>query len=87
MADEITVIENECLKVRIKNFGAEIISVTDKEGREYMWSGDKSVWGYHAPIVFPICGALKDGRYTLSGKSYELGKHGFARFWTMSPRA
>ena len=43
MADEITVIENECLKVRIKNFGAEIISVTDKEGREYMWSGDKSV--------------------------------------------
>lgn len=87
MADEITVIENECLKVRIKNFGAEIISVTDKEGREYMWSGDKSVWGYHAPIVFPICGALKDGRYTLSGKSYELGKHGFARFLDYEPES
>ncbi len=85
MADEITEIENGVLKVKIKNFGAEIASVTDKTGREYMWSGDKSVWGFHAPIVFPVCGALKDGRYTLSGKSYEMTKHGFARFLDYEP--
>lgn len=85
MADEITVIENGYLKVKIKNFGAEIVSVTDKSGREYMWSGDASVWGHHAPLLFPVCGALKDGRYKLCGKSYAMEKHGFARFLDYEP--
>lgn len=85
MADEITLIENGFLKVKIKHFGAEIVSVTDRNGREYMWSGDESVWGHHAPVLFPVCGALKDGHYTFSGKNYEMTKHGFARFLDYEP--
>lgn len=33
------------------------------------------------PILFPICGNLPDGFYSLHGKSYRLGYHGFARDW------
>lgn len=31
------------------------------------------------PILFPIAGALPEGRYDLEGRSYALGQHGFAR--------
>ncbi len=31
------------------------------------------------PILFPICGRLIDGKYTLDGKTYELDIHGVAR--------
>ena len=32
--------------------------------------------------MFPICGGLKNDKYTLNGKEYTLQKHGYARFKT-----
>jgi galactose mutarotase-like enzyme len=29
--------------------------------------------------MFPICGGLKNGKYTYGGKEYQLPKHGFAK--------
>ena len=30
---------------------------------EYIWQADPAHWGKHAPILFPIVGALKDNQY------------------------
>ncbi len=71
-------ISNETLKVSISTLGAELTSVI-KNGKEMMWDANPDVWGFHAPILFPICGAVKDDKYILDGKEYTLEKHGFAR--------
>lgn len=75
---QIAVIENEYIKVEISTLGAEIHSVK-KEGKEKIWQGDPSVWDRHAPLLFPICGGLKNDEYIYEGKTYKLSKHGFAR--------
>lgn len=72
------VIENEVLRVEISSYGAEIQSV-QKNGEELFWEGDPAIWSGHSPILFPICGGLKEDRYSFSEKEYTLPKHGFAR--------
>lgn len=73
-------IENESLSVEIAEMGAEVRSVLHKGTRlSYMWSGDPAYWGRVSPVLFPIVGRLKDGRYTAEDKIYELSQHGFLR--------
>lgn len=74
----ITVKTNE-LEIKISTLGAELQSVKSKNGEEFLWEGDPAVWSGKAPILFPICGGLKEDRYTLSGKEYSLSKHGFLK--------
>ena len=71
-------ISNSELTVVIAKKGAELQSIVCG-GVEYMWSGDPAFWAQRAPIMFPICGGLKGGRYELDGVSYEMSKHGFAK--------
>ena len=47
-------------------------------GTEYIWCGDADVWSRTAPILFPICGALKNDVIIFNGNSYSIPKHGFA---------
>lgn len=71
-------LKNNELTVVISSLGAEVLSV--KRGEcEYVWQGDEKYWKGHAPLLFPICGRLTDGKYTLDGKSYEMNTHGFLR--------
>jgi galactose mutarotase-like enzyme len=73
-------IENQHLKIAINSKGAELTSIYHKGHRlEYLWGGDPAVWGKHSPLLFPVVGTLKDGVYQFDGKSYSLGRHGFAR--------
>ena len=74
-------LENEYLKVTVTDQGAQVKSVVRKsDGVEHMWQADPAVWGYHAPILFPYCGKLKDGKFTHNGQTYESpAQHGFAR--------
>lgn len=59
----------------------ELCSATSqKTGVEYIWQADPDVWGSHAPVLFPIIGALKNGRYKFKGKTYQLPKHGIVRY-------
>jgi len=67
------------LTARIHPFGAELWSLTDRLGREYMTDADPAFWTGHAPVLFPIVGALNGNRYRLGGETYEMAKHGFAR--------
>lgn len=59
--------------------GAEMISFKDDHGREVIWQADPSVWAGHAPILFPICGTLKDDKVSIDGEVYSITKHGFCR--------
>ncbi len=74
----IITIKNEELTVEISTLGAEIQSVK-YAGEERFWQGDPAVWSGRAPVLFPICGGLKDDKYTLNGEEYTLPKHGFGR--------
>lgn len=47
--------------------------------RELLWSGDPAHWSYHAPILFPLVGASKDGKIRVGGKDHAMPQHGFAR--------
>ena len=79
MAKEFT-IENEYLKVTVTTWGAQVKSVIRKcDGVEHIWPADKSVWGYHAPILFPHTGKVVDGKIEAKGGFYESPAHGFAR--------
>ncbi len=73
-------LENLSLKVTINRSGAELISILNKEnGKEYLWNGDPAYWKRHAPVLFPIVGSLKNHQFTVDGKPYIMGQHGFAR--------
>lgn len=73
-------IENEYLKIGVKEFGCELTSVFSKVNNcEYLWQGDPAYWSGQSPILFPIVGRLIDDKYRLDGKEYEMPKHGFAR--------
>jgi galactose mutarotase-like enzyme len=67
------------LSARIDPLGAELVSLRDGDGRELMTDADPAYWTGHAPILFPIVGALRDGVYRLDGQEYALPQHGFAR--------
>ncbi|MEL6252489.1 MAG: aldose 1-epimerase family protein, partial [Bacteroidota bacterium] len=74
-------IENEYLQVSVLRKGVELSGIKSKKtGIEYMWQANPDIWGSHAPVLFPIIGALKEDQYSFEGKIYEgLPKHGFIR--------
>jgi len=74
-------IENEYLQISILRKGVELSGIRSKKtAKEYMWQADPTIWGSHAPVLFPIIGALKADKYTYKGKTYSgLPKHGFIR--------
>ena len=72
------IIKNDVLSVTIKRKGAELSSVKDGSGFEFIWQAQE-VWPRHAPNLFPIVGSLVDHEYTYQGKSYPMNHHGFAR--------
>jgi len=72
-------LRNESLQATFNQKGAELISLTDADGREYIWEGNPEVWGKHAPVLFPIVGTLKNNSYVYQGSRYTMGRHGFAR--------
>ena len=71
-------INYKTLQASINPTGAELSSLLNN-GSELIWHGDENIWSGRAPILFPIVGALKDGKTTYDGKTYELPRHGIAR--------
>lgn len=67
------------LRAAARTLGGELVSWKDKDGQEYIWEGDPAFWSGQNPILFPVVGSLKDGRVEIGGKTYEMGRHGFAR--------
>jgi len=71
-------IRSSALSVEIAPLGAELQSIRDTAGRDYLHDG-ASFWTGRAPLLFPIVGSLKNDRHTVGGTAYTLPRHGFAR--------
>lgn len=72
-------IKNEHLSVCINSKGAELWSIKDKDGMEYLWQGDPQYWEDRAINLFPYIARLTEGKYVLDGKTYKMDIHGFAK--------
>ena len=72
-------IKSDMLTVEVAEKGAELQSIKDCEGREYLWQGDPKFWPRRSPILFPTVCSVNDETYRVDGKAYHLPRHGFAR--------
>lgn len=73
-------IESDSLQVKVNQKGMELSSIRSKITQsEYLWQGDARFWTGQAPVLFPIIGALKEGKFIHQGHEYALPKHGFVR--------
>ena len=73
------IIKNGKLTATIDTRGAELKSLKNSEGKEYMWDGNPEFWGKHSPVLFPIVGTLRNNSYLFEGRQYGMTRHGFAR--------
>lgn len=81
----MVILKNEQLTIKINELGAELVSVIDNHSEyEFMWQGDKRYWAGTAPVLFPIVGSLKEGKFEYNGQIYEMPQHGFARRMTFN---
>ncbi|WP_419898344.1 aldose 1-epimerase family protein [Roseomonas sp. USHLN139] len=66
------------LAATIQAAGAELVSLRDRAGAEYLWQAGPA-WRRHAPLLFPIVGRLANDTLRHGGRSYRMTQHGFAR--------
>lgn len=73
-------IRSDNFKATISPLGAELKSVIQvSTNTEFMWQADPIFWQRTSPVLFPIVGKVKNDLLQVSGKSYPLTQHGFAR--------
>ena len=74
-------LENANFTAEINTKGAELQNLVRKsDKKDIIWQGDKSVWGNHAPILFPFVARCLGGYFMIEGKKCEYSRnHGFAR--------
>jgi len=72
-------LKNEFITANFKTMGGELTSLVCND-REYIWQRDPKFWKGACPLMFPICGGLKDNVCYIDGKEYSIEKHGYARF-------
>lgn len=84
-APETVEIASDALVARIHPLGAELWSLTDRQGREYMTDADPAFWTGRAPLLFPIVGALAGDTLRVDGQAWTMPKHGFARRSRFAP--
>lgn len=63
----------------VSPLGAELLSLKDSQGREWLWQGDAASWPRRAPVLFPVIGRCAGGVLRHQGRTYPMsGGHGFA---------
>ncbi|MCP3374134.1 aldose 1-epimerase family protein [Bradyrhizobium cajani] len=78
MTDDTHTIRSGGLAATIKAQGAELCSLKDGSGTEFIWQAGPA-WPRHAPLLFPIVGRLANDELRHRGKTYRMTQHGFAR--------
>jgi galactose mutarotase-like enzyme len=78
VTDDTHTIRSGSLAATIKAHGAELCSLKDGAGVEFIWQAGPA-WPRHAPLLFPIVGRLADDELRHHGKAYRMTQHGFAR--------
>lgn len=69
-------IENSLISAGIDTMGAQLVSLKDGDGTEYIWQRDPEVWKNCSPILFPIVGNLRNGVTLIDGRERAIEKHG-----------
>lgn len=73
-------IENDELTVGFCSQGGSLCSIRDKEGTEYLWQGDTAYWSGQAPVLFPICGSLRNSQAQIGNSQVtQMPRHGIVR--------
>lgn len=73
-------LKNQKLKVQFTTCGGALTSIQDTDGLEYLWQGDPNFWGGQSPVLFPICGSLRDDQAVLkNGSITTMPRHGIVR--------
>lgn len=75
----MTRIANEYLDIDISSLGAEMQSVTTRDGRQWLWNGDAAFWNGRSPVLFPIVGKAPEDTLLIDGAPHLMAQHGFAR--------
>ena len=73
------ILKNEFYEATVSDHGAEMISLKNADGREILWQNTFGKgWSSHAPVLFPLCGNIKDKKAIYKGVDYPIMQHGFA---------
>lgn len=73
-------LSNGHLEVGFTDFGGTLSSIRDEKGTEYLWQGDKAYWSGTAPVLFPICGSIRDDKAKIGdGLETAMPRHGIVR--------
>lgn len=63
----------------IDSVGAQLISLKDCGGIEYIWQRAPEFWDQCSPLLFPIVGNCRDDQSIIEGTRFYIPKHGFCR--------
>lgn len=73
-------LKNKELTVIFESKGATLHSIKDNDGVEYLWEGNPEYWSGQAPVLFPICGSIRDDKAQIgNGKQTSMPRHGIVR--------
>lgn len=74
-------LRNDWISVEFTSLGGALSSIRDTEGVEYLWQGDAAYWSGQAPVLFPICGSLRNNKAQLAGagRTVSMPRHGIVR--------
>jgi galactose mutarotase-like enzyme len=82
--DSVISIASDRLSVEVSSLGAELQSIVDRNGHNWLWHGDSKFWGGRAPLLFPVIGKSIDGHVSIDGESFPMPSHGIARIGTFA---
>lgn len=72
-------LKNHAITAVIDQTGAQMLSLKDDKGKEYLWQRNPEYWGRTSPVLFPAVGNCRGGKTIFDGTWHELKKHGFAK--------
>lgn len=75
----IVTLSNQAFTAQVDSMGAQLISLADAKGREYIWQRDPAYWQNCSPLLFPTVGNCRDGKTLIEGEWFEIPKHGFCK--------
>lgn len=61
-------LKNGKFTAQVDSYGAQLASLKGADGTEYLWVGDPAYWREHAPVLFPIVGALRENKAKIHGE-------------------
>ena len=63
-------LKNKKLTVVFESKGATLHSIKDNDGVEYLWEGNPEYWSGQAPVLFPICGSIRDDKAQIGNRKH-----------------